>query len=165
MKKILTILLVLVTVSGFAGKLNEGYDPTAARNDLSNVTPATGRTALDLYYTGNPTTGVSPASTTLAVNGAALSLAIASGSAGYIDAQVVGKISVADTLRYVRVHLTGDYEANNGTLALVGDLASVTTQLNAATYSAYLDVGDGVLKIIGQGDTGAVWTVKKLEVK
>jgi len=49
MKKLLTIVLVLLACVSFAqSNYHTPYDPGAARNTLSNVTPATGRAALGL---------------------------------------------------------------------------------------------------------------------
>jgi hypothetical protein len=48
MKKLLILLLLLVTSVTWGSDWVNPYDPCAARNTLSNVTPATGRAALGL---------------------------------------------------------------------------------------------------------------------
>lgn len=167
---LMVMLLPPVWGGGLQGVGNgQGYDPNAARNDASSIVAATWRTVMSLYskdeswYTGNPIFADNAASMTLPVNGAALSIAVADGQCGFINADVEGKWATGTT--FVHVNLSAAYENFGNTLALIGSPASTTNALNAATYSASISVTDNVIKVIGSGDVGAEWVVKKLEVK
>jgi hypothetical protein len=63
MKKLLTVLLVLVTVSGFALKLNESNDPLAARKDASGIDAGVWRAAIDVFSKAETTAAIATETT------------------------------------------------------------------------------------------------------
>ena len=101
-------------------------------------------------------------SVTLPLNAAATSIAFDAETSGYIRAEIVGTNST-DTA-CIHVTLTAAFEDFGDTLAFVGSPASLTDQLNAATWSASLSASGDDLSVIATGAVGTLWQVKKLEI-
>lgn len=101
-------------------------------------------------------------SVTLPLDAAATSIAFDAETSGYIRAEIVGTNST-DTA-CIHVTLTAAYEDFGDTLAFVGSPASLTDQLNAATWSASLSASGDSLSVIATGAVGTLWQVKKLEI-
>lgn len=114
-------------------------------------------------YQGNAAySTVGEANVALPLNIAATSIAFDDGATGYIRAEVTGKNSTDSSC--IHVELKAAYENFDDTLAFVGSPASITSQLNAATWSVVLSAADDDLSILATGTPGTIWQVKKLEI-
>lgn len=192
MKKLNLILLALSLICGAAFgqvQVDPNFDPrlpdlassvaleTAERDahEASTTTSVhglgtmSGKTASDYYtkadswYVGNTAySATGEDSVTLPLNAAATSIAFDAETSGYIRAEIVGTNST-DTA-CIHVTLTAAFEDFGDTLAFVGSPASLTDQLNAATWSASLSASGDDLSVIATGAVGTLWQVKKLEI-
>lgn len=156
MKKLNLILLALSLICGAAFgqvQVDPNFDPRLP-DFLTN---------LGAWYTGNTVySATGEDSVTLPLNAAATSIAFDAETSGYIRAEVVGTNST-DTA-CIHVTLTAAFEDFGDTLAFVGSPASLTDQLNAATWSASLSASGDDLSVIATGAVGTLWQVKKLEI-
>jgi len=111
-------------------------------------------------YKGNAVYSASgEASKQLPLDAAATSLTLASGTCGYAVAEVTGKLESTNSMCHVR--LSWAFEMLDNTYSVVGNPASITDQLNAATWSVILGT-DG--NLYASGTPGTLWQVKKLEI-
>lgn len=102
------------------------------------------------------------ANVSLPLNISATSISFDAGTSGYIRAEVIGTNSTYSSC--IHVELNAAYEDFEDTLAFIGNPSSITSQLNAATWSASLDASGDSLRIIATGTPGTIWQVKKLEI-
>jgi hypothetical protein len=121
MKKLFTLLLVLITCSVSAIDMGP-YDPGAARDSLSNVTPATGRTALGLG-----TMAVATSTDYVATSALALRL-------DTTNASISNNLDVAGNVGAATVNGVAPLTAAERTQALVG---SSTVGFAAKKIEAY----------------------------
>ena len=146
------------------GVLSSAELATATASLLSNIftgsqTVRVASTGFTIFQ-GNTTTSVAgEVSHALPLNGALSTLGIASGTVGYVKCEVVGKYNPTQSM----VCVTFDYcfENYDNTYTVVGNPASITTQLNATTWKVSLG-SDGIP--YATGTVGTIWQVIKMEV-
>lgn len=122
MKKLI-LLLVLLTTASFGADYHSPYDPGAARSDLNNVTPATGRAALELG-----TMAVATATDYVATSSLAARV-------DTINASFTGDIDVAGDVGAATVNGVAPLTAAEKTQALVGGYFVSATQAASQTFT------------------------------
>jgi hypothetical protein len=136
-KKLLTIAFVLLACVSFAqSNYHTPYDPGAARNTLSNVTPATGRAALGLG-----TMAVATSTDYVATSALALRLdttnASFSGDIGVTGRSQLTTVDILDTLSHHTPLTTGVRQRRDLIAAIFPTTASGT-----ATAALSIDIPD-----------------------
>jgi hypothetical protein len=143
-------------------KVGGAADQDFAAKDLTTAGKISQNVASNGYTIYQGHTAVSAegeASKQLPLNGAATSLTLASGTCGYAVAEVTGKLESTNSVCHVR--LSWSFEMLDNTYSVVGNPASTTDQLNAATWSVSLG-NDG--NLYASGTPGAIWQLKRFEI-
>jgi hypothetical protein len=128
MKKLI-LLLVLLTTASYGADYHSPYDPGAARNTLSNVTPATGRAALGL---GTISTVNSP-------------VPVANGGTGKTTAaEALAALGGASLNGSSTVNFTAKNASFTGDIDVAGKVKATTGTAAAPAYSFVSDPDTGV---------------------